>query len=382
MIVLPSEISIPGLGIPSQGNINKKSINMAKKLGPVARYGPRYGRKLKRVVKDIEVIQRQKHTCPFCERNTIKRLAAGIWSCKKCKTKFAGGAYTPTSAVGEETMKLAERKGYKKILAEENLRSLEEPKKTFRRITQAGIRHYIHPNAFALLEKIDRADADGERTEPVMVERPSAPGPQSPRVPEQLKTGDGALLDFNHLRVKSFLSEPKSKALRKALVSNTEDGRDYVLRYYPNNADEELIELMAKAGCVEVALGSESGSAHMLRRLNKKFTPQEVRRISDRLKNCGINRMGFLMLGGPGETRSTVEESLAFADSLALEALKITRGVRIYPNTALARTAVREGMISPDDDLLFPTYYMVKEIENWLRETVDRMIVDRPNWVN
>jgi hypothetical protein len=91
--------------------------------------------------------------------------------------------------------------------------------------------------------------------------------------------------------------------------------------------------------------------------------------------------MGFLMLGGPGETRKTVEESLAFADSLALEALKITMGIRIYPNTALAQRAVKEGMISPDDNLLFPRYYMVKEIEDWLRETVDRWMVDRPNWV-
>lgn len=86
---------------------------MAKKLGSVARFGARYGRKLKKVVKDIELLQHKKHTCPYCERDSLKRLSAGIWICKKCNSKFAGGAYTPTSAIGEEVAKLAERKGYR-----------------------------------------------------------------------------------------------------------------------------------------------------------------------------------------------------------------------------------------------------------------------------
>jgi radical SAM superfamily enzyme YgiQ (UPF0313 family) len=68
--------------------------------------------------------------------------------------------------------------------------------------------------------------------------------------------------------------------------------------------------------------------------------------------------MGFLLLGGPGETRETVEESLAFADSLRLEALKTTVGIRIYPGTPLARRAVQDGMISPEDDLLQPRFYL------------------------
>ena len=49
--------------------------------------------------------------------------------------------------------------------------------------------------------------------------------------------------------------------------------------------------------------------------------------------------MGFLLLGGPGETRQSVEGSLAFADSLPLEMLKITTGIRIYPETPLAALA-------------------------------------------
>jgi hypothetical protein len=72
------------------------------------------------------------------------------------------------------------------------------------------------------------------------------------------------------------------------------------------------------------------------------------------------------MLGGPGETRGTVEESLAFADSLDLDSLKIAVGIRIYPETDLAATAVAAGVIAHDDDLLRPTFYMAAELKDWL----------------
>jgi radical SAM superfamily enzyme YgiQ (UPF0313 family) len=172
-----------------------------------------------------------------------------------------------------------------------------------------------------------------------------------------------------------------AKTLCKALAQ-AKFGISWRCILYPNKVDNELIELMAKAGCEEVSLGFESGSEEILRKMNKKFRPEAVRQVSDRLKDYGIHRMGFLLLGGPGETRGTVEESLAFVESLDLETVKATMGIRIYPHTPLARAAVREGVVAPDDDLLFPKHYMVKEIEGWLREKVDRLLAERPNWVN
>jgi len=68
---------------------------MKKKVGTTGRFGPRYGTRAKKIVAAIEKRQRQKQPCPYCERKTLKRIAAGIWYCKKCKVKFAGGAYFP-----------------------------------------------------------------------------------------------------------------------------------------------------------------------------------------------------------------------------------------------------------------------------------------------
>jgi len=150
---------------------------------------------------------------------------------------------------------------------------------------------------------------------------------------------------------------------------------------YPGRIDDELADLMAEAGCAEASLGFESGCKRMLRALNKKFSLQAVRRASAALRRSGVWHMGFLLLGGPGETRESVEESLAFADSLDMNALKITIGIRIYPFTALAKIAREEGVISAADDLLFPKFYCAEKIKDWLRETVESWVADRPKCI-
>ncbi len=74
---------------------------MAKKVGSAGRFGARYGTRTKKIVREIEKIQKKKQICPYCERPALKRVASGIWSCKKCKVKFAGGAYFPRPVKGE-----------------------------------------------------------------------------------------------------------------------------------------------------------------------------------------------------------------------------------------------------------------------------------------
>ena len=152
--------------------------------------------------------------------------------------------------------------------------------------------------------------------------------------------------------------------------------------YYPGKADEGLIALMSRAGCTEVSLGFESGSENILHRMNKKFSPAHVRRASEILKENGIRRLGFLMLGGPGETRETVNDSLDFADSLHLDGLKITIGIRIYPCTAVWKAAIKDGLISPKDDLLLPKFYIIQQLNDWLHETVQAWKAERPYCIN
>jgi radical SAM superfamily enzyme YgiQ (UPF0313 family) len=149
---------------------------------------------------------------------------------------------------------------------------------------------------------------------------------------------------------------------------------------YPHKISEDLVKAMAGAGCCEVSMGFESGDNDMLQAMNKRFDTADIYRASRMLADGGIRRMGFLMLGGPGETRESVARSFDFVESLDLDTLKITRGIRIYPHTRLAKTAVEEGLIRADDDLLFPRFYMVEELKQWLEKYISARVKNYPNW--
>ena len=66
-----------------------------KKVKSAGKFGARYGKTIRGKVAAIEAVQRRKHKCPYCERFTVRRVAAGIWECKKCHAKFTGKAYRP-----------------------------------------------------------------------------------------------------------------------------------------------------------------------------------------------------------------------------------------------------------------------------------------------
>ncbi len=149
---------------------------------------------------------------------------------------------------------------------------------------------------------------------------------------------------------------------------------------YPRCIDGELVQLMARAGCREISLGFESGSDRILLSFHKRFKAREVRTVSEMFAAAGIQRRGFLLLGGPGETRETVEESLEFAGSLNLDALKITVGLRVYPETPLAAAVVADGLLRPDDDLLWPRFYLAPALRDWLPERAAEYGMSR-SWV-
>lgn len=80
-------------------------MSSKKKIGTTGRYGPRYGIKIRRRTDAIEKNLRKRHQCPKCLRQSVSRVSTGIWNCRKCGHKFAGGAYVPVarkSKIGQE----------------------------------------------------------------------------------------------------------------------------------------------------------------------------------------------------------------------------------------------------------------------------------------
>jgi large subunit ribosomal protein L37Ae len=79
------------------------------------RFGPRYGRFIRKRVVEVEEISRATHACPSCDQVAVRRKGTGIWECRKCGYKFAGGAYVPQTP----TFRIAQRSIEKPQLPEE-----------------------------------------------------------------------------------------------------------------------------------------------------------------------------------------------------------------------------------------------------------------------
>ena len=64
-----------------------------KKVGSTGRFGARYGLTVKQKILAIEKRQKLKYECPSCTKLTVKRIAKGIWQCRRCLHKFTGKAF-------------------------------------------------------------------------------------------------------------------------------------------------------------------------------------------------------------------------------------------------------------------------------------------------
>jgi hypothetical protein len=69
------------------------------------------------------------------------------------------------------------------------------------------------------------------------------------------------------------------------------------------------------------------------------------------------------MIGDSEENgrRDQISTILASGES---QVVKVTTGIHVYPHTALARIALADGVISEDDGLLQPRFYLVEGLED------------------
>jgi hypothetical protein len=143
---------------------------------------------------------------------------------------------------------------------------------------------------------------------------------------------------------------------------------------------------MKRAGFNSLMLSPDAASDTTLEALSKGFGVVDVGRAAALVHESGLRSGWFFMLGGPGETIETADETmrfiereLAWPNCLAI----VTTGIRLLPGTDLARLAVSQGVLAPDDDLVRPRFYFspeVREAELLLR--VNQAIARHPGIVH
>ena len=134
--------------------------------------------------------------------------------------------------------------------------------------------------------------------------------------------------------------------------------------FTPAAAFPDLLALMKRAGFTALGITAESASDAVLERMQKGFTAETVRVAAERVARAGIRSLWIFLVGGPGETMQTLEETLRFAAERLRrgDAVYTTVGLRVYPGTTLHNIAVSEGTLAAADSLLDPTFYFSPQL--------------------
>jgi radical SAM superfamily enzyme YgiQ (UPF0313 family) len=150
---------------------------------------------------------------------------------------------------------------------------------------------------------------------------------------------------------------------------------------HPAYFSPSLAEDMKKAGCTGVEFGTDSASPAVLAKLGKNFTPGDIERASRRARAAGLEFCHSLILGAPGETEETLQDTLDLMEKISPTAVIAMLGLRIFPGTGLARLAEAEGMISPSHDYLDSTFYIAPRVKAQLVEWAEKAAALHPTWI-
>ncbi|PKO13707.1 MAG: radical SAM protein [Chloroflexi bacterium HGW-Chloroflexi-10] len=110
--------------------------------------------------------------------------------------------------------------------------------------------------------------------------------------------------------------------------------------------DEEMLQLMAKAGCWFMTWGIESGSESVLKHARKGAYPDKALRALTWARKAGIKNWGYFIIGLPTETEETIKQTIKFAKSLPLD-IALFHVAAPYPGTPFFFEVIENGWFRP-----------------------------------
>ena len=139
-----------------------------------------------------------------------------------------------------------------------------------------------------------------------------------------------------------------------------------------NTLSEALLRKMKRAGCYSLWLGIESGDSYILNQLIKKgVSLEKIHEAVKCVKRVGIEANGFFVIGFPGETRKTIENTIKFSKSLDLNDAYFSIATP-YPGTELYDQCFSKGYIKSQSLSKLKQIYANITTEALSKEMVER----------
>jgi len=188
--------------------------------------------------------------------------------------------------------------------------------------------------------------------------------------------------------VDNVFNSPYGHALElcNMLAESRTGARFHTMELNPEGVDAPLLDAMERAGFAGIGVTAESADDGVLAALGKQYNTAHLERAARAVARHKIPCMWIFMVGGPGETRDTVERTLEFARRRVRpsDTVFFNAGVRIYPGTPLEAAARREGvLIKPPLEMLKPVFYLAPGMDKeWLLQTLETATRENMNFIN
>lgn len=166
----------------------------------------------------------------------------------------------------------------------------------------------------------------------------------------------------------SVFNDPKGRYIKIAeLMIKNKCHMKWAGYFRPEKISQDKLSLLKRSGLYAMEIGSDAACDKMLDGMNKTFNFDTILGMNEACRKAEIPCAHFFIFGGPGETRMTVHEGIKNIQQLKKCAVFIFSGIRIIPRTGIHKIAVQQGMISADDTLLKPRYYVSPSIDKeWM----------------
>lgn len=137
--------------------------------------------------------------------------------------------------------------------------------------------------------------------------------------------------------------------------------------------DDELAELMVRSGCYRIAFGIESGNQKILDSIGKKIKLEKIEQAIKTAKKAGLKTLGFFVMGSPGETSLTMQDSIDFAVKTDPDYAQFSVATP-FPGTRLFDIINKAGEINTKD---WSSYSQFDRKEYFTYGYIDRKIVEK-----
>ncbi|MBW1817696.1 MAG: radical SAM protein [Deltaproteobacteria bacterium] len=130
-----------------------------------------------------------------------------------------------------------------------------------------------------------------------------------------------------------------------------------------NSITEDNVQLLKDSGCILAQIGMESGSKQILKGMNKKDSPENYEKVIELLNANGISTQLYFIVGFPGETQETIDETIQMINRFSHKGPGINH-IMVFP-----------FVLAPLSPIYLPEnrgeYHLSGYMTRWKHDTMD-----------